>query len=183
MREQATSSSAKLKQEFAKSHQIVKSLKAKADAKRTASQKFADWMTAAFGSVTFLTLNALWFAVWIAWNVRVIPGLEPFDPFPFGLLTMLVSLEAIFLSIFVLISQNRASQIADLREEVDLQVDITTEQELTKLLHMMSLLLEKQGIDVSHDGELSAMLKPTDIDTLEEELEREVTENGSPKNE
>jgi len=172
---------ASLANRFNESRGIVRSLKAKANAKRTPSEKMADWMTAAFGSFAFLVINVLWFSAWIIINVGLIPGVTPFDPFPFGFLTMIVSLEAIILAIFVLISQNREAKIAELREETDLQVDIITEQELTKLLEMMSLLLQKQGVDISTDADLQFMLKPTDVDRLEQTLEQQVAEEQSPE--
>ena len=131
-------------------------------------------MTAGFGSMSFLIANAVWFAVWIAANVGLVPGLSVFDPFPFGLLTMIVSLEAIILAIVVLISQNRSARIADLREEVALQVEEISEQEITKLLELMVMLLEKQGVDVGKDEELRAMLQATDTESLTERLEKEV---------
>jgi uncharacterized membrane protein len=161
------------------SRSIIRSLKAKANAKRTPAEKIADWMTESFGSFGFLVINAIWFFVWIVMNVGVIPGIQPFDPFPFGLLTTIVSLEAIILAIFVLISQNREAKIAELREEIDLQVDIITEQELTKLLEMMRVLLEKNGVDLSTDEDLKLMLRPTDVDKLEKVLEQEVLEKPS----
>lgn len=159
------------------SKRIIQSLKAKANAKRTHAQVIADWMTNSLGSIQFLTANILWFALWIALNINLVPGIEPFDPFPFGLLTMIVSLEAIILAIFVLISQNRASQIDDLREEIDLQVDIITEQELTKLIQMTRVLMEKNGIDLSQDKELQYMLKPTNVERIEKTLEKQESEN------
>ena len=159
---------------FHASRQIVKSLKAKANSKRTFSEKVADWLTEKFGGMAFLILNTIWFGVWLVLNVGLIPGIQPFDPFPFNFLTMVVSLEAIFLAIIVLISQNRAAKVADLREEIDLQVDMITETELTKLMVMVSRLLEKSGIDISADDELTQMLKPTDMDTIEKALEDQV---------
>jgi uncharacterized membrane protein len=161
------------------SRKLIQSVKAKADAKRTRSERMADWLTEKFGSMTFLLLNAAWFTVWIILNSGVIPSIRPFDPFPFTFLTMVVSLEAIGLAIVVLMSQNRASKIADLREEVDLQVDTTTEAELTKLLYMVHLLLDKNGIDLSDDEELKEMLQPTDLDKLEEVLEGQVMEGDN----
>lgn len=158
------------------SRRIIKSMKAKMDAKRSVSEKIADWLAETFGGVPFFILNFLWFVFWIFINLGVIPGIEPFDPFPFGLLTMIVSLEAIFLSIFVLISQNRAAKIDDLREEIDLQVDIITEQELTKLMEMVTRLMEKNGIDISKDEALQQMLKPIDTDRIEKALERQIVE-------
>jgi uncharacterized membrane protein len=153
---------------------VIRSLRAKEDEKRSFSERIADKVSEIFGSMTFLALNVVFFAVWIALNTNIIPGVEPFDPFPFGFLTMAVSLEAIILAILVLISQNRAEKIAELREEIDLQIDILTEEELTKLLHMVALLLEKHGIDNGHDEELKEMMEPTDLDALETALEEQI---------
>lgn len=160
------------------SRQAIHSLKVKADAKRTWSEKLADWMTVRFGSMGFLGLNVIWFVLWLVINTGLIPALKPFDPFPFGLLTTIVSLEAIILSVFVMISQNRAAKIGELREEVDLQVDIIGEAEMTKLLVMMKLLLEKNGIDISDDPDLSEMLEPTDPEKIEAVLEEEVVKQS-----
>lgn len=153
---------------------ILRSLKAQSDAKRTVSERMADGLTSGFGSMIFLIVNIVVFAGWIVVNVKLIPGLKPFDPFPFGFLTMAVSLEAIVLAIIVLMSQNRAAKIADLREEVDLQVDLITELEITKLMELVVMLVEKAGIDVSQDEVLQGMLQPSDTEKIEEALEKEV---------
>ncbi len=157
------------------SRHLIRSLRAEADRKRSASEKTADWITTTVGSMGFLIANVLWFAIWIILNIEIIPGVVPFDPFPFGLLTMIVSLEAIMLAIFVLISQNRGERIDELREEVDLQIDMIAEEELTKLLKMVSLLLEKQGVNVAQDEELQAMIAPTNIEKLERILEEQIS--------
>lgn len=153
---------------------VIKSFKAKADAKRTWLEKFADWLTARFGSIAFLSINALWFGAWIAINVGWIPVVSPFDPFPFGLLTMIVSLEAIFLAIIVLISQNREARIGEFREEVELQISTIAEGEVTKLIKLMVLMLEKQGVKIEEDPELKKMLKPVDNSAIERQLEDEL---------
>jgi uncharacterized membrane protein len=153
---------------------IAQSLKARADAKRTLAERVADRMTALFGSMHFLLANLLWFVVWIVINLNLIPGVAPFDPFPFGLLTMIVSLEAIALAIVVLISQNREAKIATLREEEDLQVDVITEQEITTILQLLVLLLDKQQVDYPRTPMLEAMLQQTDTDKLEKSLEEQV---------
>ncbi len=154
--------------------QVIKSFKAKADAKRSVAEKFADWLTSKLGSITFLTFNAAWFITWITINTGLIPGIEPFDPFPFGLLTMAVSLEAIFLAIIVLISQNREARIAELREEIELQVGVIAEGEITKLINLVVVLLEKQGIKIQDDPELAKMLRPIDNQKIEKDLEKEL---------
>lgn len=156
------------------SRKIIQSIKAKADKKRTTSEVIADWMTQKLGSITFLTINALFFIAWILINSGIFPGLTPIDPFPFTLLTMVVSLEAIFLAIIVLMSQNRAARIDDLREEIDLKVDIITEQELTKLLKLTVMQMVKNGFDLSQDKVLKHMTQPTDMRKIEKVLENEI---------
>jgi uncharacterized membrane protein len=153
---------------------IFRSIKAKANAKRTGVEKLADFMTSKFGSPVFLFFNILLFAVWLIINLEFVEGIIPFDPFPFSLLTTAVSLEAIILAIFVLISQNRTAKIDDLREETELQLNIIAEKEVTKLIKMMALLLEKQGIDLSQDPELHKMLRPISEEEIEKRLEKEI---------
>ncbi|MCC7206669.1 MAG: DUF1003 domain-containing protein [Anaerolineae bacterium] len=158
--------------------EIVTSLRTRANAKRTWTAKLADWLTARFGTMTFLVINITWFAVWITLNSGALPGVEPFDPYPFSFLTFVVSLEAIVLAIIVLISQNREERIATLRQEVDLQINMQTEKELTKLMELVVMLLELQGVDVDEDEELHAMLTPTRAEKIEEALEKEIDEHG-----
>ena len=155
-------------------NQELKSVKGRADQRRRLSERIADVLTLGFGSMAFLVINVVWFVVWIVINVGLIPGIEPFDPFPFGFLTMVVSLEAIALAIIVLMSQNRAAKIADLREEVDLEIDRMAEAELTKLLQLVSKMAERQGIDLSRDHELREMVQPADHEKIEAALEQEV---------
>jgi len=153
---------------------IFRSIKAKADAKRTTIERMADSITIHFGSNTFLFLNVALFFVWIVINTGQIKGIPPFDPFPFNLLTMTVSLEAIILSIFVLISQNRVTRVDDLREETHLQLNLISEREITKIIKMMALLLEKQGIDLSQDPELKKMIRPVSEEEIQRRLEKEI---------
>jgi uncharacterized membrane protein len=147
----------------------LSALKARANAERTPGQRLADRMTEGFGSSAFLIFNTMWFVVWIVWNALPVPR---FDPFPFSMLTMVVSLEAIFLSIFVLIAQNRSAKVDELRAEVDLQVNMIAESELTKLLQLVAKLAEKHGIDVAGDAELREMIAPTNLEKIERDLER-----------
>ena len=150
------------------------SIKAKADAKRTFTEKIADSMTAKFGSNTFFLLNIILFVLWVLINTNQIKFIAPFDPFPFNLLTTIVSLEAIILAIFVLISQNRTAKVDDLREETHLQLNLISEREVTKLIKMLALLLEKQGIDLSQDPELHRMIRPVSEEEIEKRLEKEI---------
>lgn len=153
---------------------ILRSIKAKANSKRKRTEKIADWMTSSFGSMAFLLTNVLFFALWILINTNQIKAISPFDPFPFILLTTIVSLEAIILAIFVLISQNRSAKVDELREEIHLQINLISERETTKIMKMIALLLEKNGVDLSEDPELKKMLKPISEEEIERRLEKEI---------
>lgn len=153
---------------------ILRSIKAKANFRRTTAEKIADWMTSSFGSITFLGVNMLLFIVWILVNIGQIESIPAFDPFPFNLLTTFVSLEAIILAIFVLVSQNRSSKVDDLREEINLQINLISEKEITKIMKMISILLERQGVDLSQDPELKKMLHPVSEEEIEKRLEKEI---------
>lgn len=152
---------------------IIRSFEAKALTQRRFTEKIADQITAVFGSFTFAVLHIYWFVLWIVINSGVIPGIKPFDPFPFGFLTMIVSLEAIFLSILVLLSQNRAGQVASLREELHLQVDLIAEEEITKVLELLSEIRSKVGIK-RDDPELTRMLQRIDTSYIESSLQRQI---------
>ena len=145
------------------------------------SDRVADVITAFTGSMLFVALHAVWFTAWIVLNL---PGMPAFDPFPFGLLTMIVSLEAIFLSTFVLISQNRQALRADRRATVDLELNAIAEQEVTKLIHMVSEIHDALGLAHSHDEELRQMKKPTyvrDLANVVDEAERAANGNGEER--
>ncbi len=156
-----------------------RSLKVRADMKRGPSERLADFLTAVIGTMPFLLANISVVALWIAINAEMLPLIPPFDPFPFGLLTLALSIEAIILVIIVLISQNRSARVAELREEVALQFNRISEQEVTKILELLTRLLGAQGINVANDEELHAMLQVTDAERLVEELEQEVAGDGS----
>ncbi|MDB5035920.1 MAG: hypothetical protein JWQ98_3161 [Chlorobi bacterium] len=98
----------------------------------TVIERIADWIAVFSGSMGFLSLNALWFMVWIIINTLPV-GIRQFDPFPFGLLTMIVSLEAIFLSIFVLISQNRQTVKDRVRADIEYDINVKAEMEVAHL--------------------------------------------------
>src|SRR6478672_10736440 len=136
---------------------------------RSSLERFVDRLNQYAGSTPFLVAHAIWFGIWISWNTGLL-GLPRFDPFPFGLLTMIVSLEAIFLSIFVLMAQQRESAIAELREELGLQVSLRIEQEVTKTLQLVAGLYTRLGHRVSDDPELMHMLQPLDVRAIERDL-------------
>ncbi|KAB2660824.1 MAG: DUF1003 domain-containing protein [Verrucomicrobia bacterium] len=100
---------------------------------RTTVQKAADWVAMFAGSIPFLLLHVAWFGVWLSVNSLKIPGIPQFDPFPFGFLTLAVSLEAIFLSVFVLLSQNRQAEKDRVRSDIEYDVNLKAELEIVQL--------------------------------------------------
>ncbi len=161
-------------------HRATRAIKAEHAAKRNSMQVLADRLTRAASSATFLAIHALWFAIWISWNVGLL-HLRRFDPYPFGLLTMIVSLEAIFLSIFVLMAQGRDAEIGELREEIALQVSLRTEEEVTKTLQLVAGLYTRLGQRLSEDRELNEMLKPLDAGEIERKLVGQIKESQKAK--
>src|SRR4051812_43866799 len=128
-------------------------IKAQRAADRTHVEEIAEKLNEFASSTPFLVFHVIWFLIWIPWNIGAFRplGLRPFDPYPFGLLTMVVSLEAIFLSIFVLLAQKREAAIAELREELSLQVGLWTEQEVTKTLQLVTGLYRRLGHPLAED--------------------------------
>jgi uncharacterized membrane protein len=108
---------------------------------RTVVEKAADWIAAFSGSIPFLALHVIWFAIWIGWNVAA-PTEQRFDQFPFGLLTMCVSLEAIILSVFVLLSQNRQIEKDKVRADIEYEVNLKAELEVMQLHEKVDRLNE-----------------------------------------
>jgi uncharacterized membrane protein len=158
---------------MARTRHLIHSFEAKELKKRSKLIVVVDSITNLFGSFPFLAFNILFFASWIAINMNLVPAIPPFDPYPFVLLITTVSLEAIILSIIVLMSQNRAGIINSLREELHLQINLIAEQEITKTLQVVKLIAEKQGIKLE-DAEIEEMIKTTDTTYLERRLADEL---------
>ena len=138
-------------------------------------RKFADRISDVIanfvGSMIFVVAHVIWFAVWAVINVGVLGFSWKFDPYPFALLCMLVSLEGVLLSTFVLIKQNRMSQRADQRAHLDLQVNLLAEKEITKVLQMQRLICRRLGIEQADlDPEAIELSQVTAIDNLAHEL-------------
>ena len=151
-------------------HTIVNTRQAAAK-QRTREERLADSITAFSGRMYFVYFHIVWFGIWIPINLNLF-GFHPFDPFPFGLLTMIVSLEAIFLATFVLISQNRLSAEADRRADLDLQIGLLTEHELTRALNMLDAIQDKLGIENDTDQELHDLEKDVNPKDVLEEMDR-----------
>jgi uncharacterized membrane protein len=133
--------------------------------------RLADVLTAFSGSMLFVYVHVLWFGLWIAIN-RGWFGIKPFDPFPFGLLTMIVSLEAIFLSTFVLVSQNRTSLVADKRSDLDLQINLLAEYEITRILTLVDAMAERMGIEEARDPAMEELKQNVTPEVILDEMRR-----------
>jgi uncharacterized membrane protein len=138
---------------------------------RSFGGRIADAISAFAGSMTFVYLQFALIVAWVVFNLGVF-GLRPFDPFPFGLLTMLGSLEAILLSVFVLISQNRISAAADRRAELDLQVNLLAEHEITRAVSLMDAIAERVGARGQPDPQVEEAKADIDPAAVLEAIER-----------
>ena len=155
-----------------KSIKVVSDLEHEALARRTAAEAFSDFVVLQGGRPSVIALHAVWFAVWMSWNSGRIPGLRPFDPYPFMGLSTIVSLEAIFLSLFILVSQNRATRRADERAHLDLQINLMAERESTKMLQLLRALCMYHGLAEAADSEVEEMLRETEPASIARELEK-----------
>jgi len=155
---------------------LVAELEEQALAGRSPGEKLGDAASRVIGSMPFVVFHLVWFAAWIALNLGAIPGIEPFDEFPFGLLTLVVSLEAIFLSLFLLISQNRMTRQADKRAHLDLQINLLAEAEATKILRMLERISDKVGVPKEEEPEAD-LDQPTDIVRLATRVEKRIPES------
>ena len=139
---------------------------------RTLVDRIADLIGGFSGSMTFVFIHLVWFAAWFLLNTLPL-GLKHFDPYPFILLAMIVSVEGVLLSTFVLMKQNRMQQRIDLRDKLDLQINLLSEKEVTKSLQMLRLICEKLEIKdfVSEDPELEEMASVTSVDMLAKQVQ------------
>ncbi|HTD42368.1 MAG TPA: DUF1003 domain-containing protein [Mucilaginibacter sp.] len=137
--------------------------------------KAATFITGTFGSMRFLGLCIVGFSIWVAWNLNLLPLFKPFDPYPFQMLTMIVALFAVILSISVLISQNREGKRDMIRQQVEFEVNIRAEMEITKVLTMLHEIQKKLDIHSTTDVELEEMKAETDIKKIHQKLDDTVT--------
>jgi len=157
-------------------------LRLKADRERSVHDHIADTITSFSGRMAFVYVHIVWFGLWILLNTGR-GGVQAFDPFPYGLLTMIVSLEAIFLSTIVLISQNRLSGEIERRADLDLHIGLLTEHELTRVLQMLDAIQRKMGIEDDEASELADLemeTKPEDVLAEIERLQRRALGGKEP---
>ena len=123
------------------------------------------------GSKLSIALHLAWFTSWFLINTRCIPGIRPFDPYPFSLLSVCVSCEAVMLTVFVLFTQNQMQRRADHLNQLNLQIDLLTEKEVTKALQLLRVLCVKLEVaEPLDDAELSEMSQVTSVGSLAERI-------------
>ena len=145
--------------------------------RRTVVDRIADLIGGFSGSMTFVFLHMCWFVAWFLVNTGVIPGVKRFDPYPFILLAMIVSVEGVLLSTFVLMKQNRMQARIDVRDQLDLQINLLSEKEVTKTLQLLRAIADKLEIVPSpeEDNELKEMASTTSVDLLAERVQADLT--------
>jgi uncharacterized membrane protein len=147
---------------------------------RSNAERLSDWITSVAASGLVQLAHAGWFVFWIVVNLGLVPGVAPFDPFPFPLLTTAVSLEAIFLALFVLASQNRLAHQSDKRAHLDLEIDLLAEREMTAVLQLLQDIAK--GLDVRvrlAPEQIKDLAKETDIDAVTDKLDEEQPGNAA----
>jgi uncharacterized membrane protein len=139
----------------------------------TRSERLSQAITDVAGSMRFVVAHLLVFGGWALWNITAPPRFR-WDPFPFGLMTMLVSLEGVLLAVFVLITQNRILRQTDRRDHLELQVSMLAEQELTMALRMLRELCDRAGIQPESDRDVQDLMAETNVHELMRQIEGEL---------
>ena len=151
---------------------------------RSKAEQVSDWIACTAGSGPVLVLHVVWFGAWIIANVGMTSRIRTFDPFPFPFLTLTVSLEAIFLALFVLASQNRLARQTDKRSHLDLQIDLLAEREMTAVLQLLQDIARHHNVKTTVTAEqLQDLIKKTDLHRLTtrmDELAEPQTATGVP---
>lgn len=156
--------------------QSVAEMQTALEDRRTFIDRIADVIGGFSGSMTFVLLHVSWFIAWFLVNTGVIPGIKKFDPYPFILLAMIVSVEGVLLSTFVLMKQNRMQSRIDVRDQLDLQINLLSEKEITKALQLLRAVADKLEVKPPPelDAELKEMAGTTSVDLLAEQVQKDL---------
>ena len=132
---------------------------------RTITDRIGDAVAGFAGTMTFVILHVIGLTLWFTINLGLFPFITPFDPYPFVLMAVIVSIEGVLLSTFILMKQNRMSRRADERNHLNLQVDLLAEKEITKILQMQRRICHHLGIDAD-DPEARELSQHTAVEDL-----------------
>ena len=147
---------------------------------RSRQERVADAIGRFAGSMKFVYIHLVLVVLWVAINLKWLPVLPAFDP-TFVVLAMVASVEALFLSTFVLITQNRMAELADKRADLDLQVSLLAEHEITRLITLVTAMAEQMGLEVAQDPELSELSQDVAPEKVMETMEAHERAIGRPK--
>ena len=156
---------------LARNIEALRKRQAEEEALATFEERLAGRITRFTGSMRFVYLHLAIFGLWIVGNLGLVPGFPQFDP-SFVILAMVASVEAIFLSTFVLISQNRMAAAADKRDDLDLQINLLSEHEITRLIKLVDAIAERMGVGDAADPEMEELERDVTPEALMEEMER-----------
>lgn len=159
--------------------QTIVKLEEAAREERSTADKFANAVGRFCGSVTFVWIHVALFGLWIGINCW--PGGPRFDPFPFTFLTFIVSLEAILLSTFILISQNQETRLAERRNHLDLQINLLAEQENTKTLKILNAIATALRVPVENDPDEKVLEEATRPENLVKQIDQADQATDRPK--
>lgn len=137
------------------------------------SERISQGISRFAGSLAFVAVHLAAFLAWACWNVLA-PAPWRFDPYPFGLLTMVVSLEGVLVATFVLVTQNRLSQLADRRDHLHLQIDMLAEQETTEVIRMLREISAQLQVPQQNESKVEELAQETDVNELLHEIQRKV---------
>jgi uncharacterized membrane protein len=165
-----------------RSVQKIRSLETEAQSRLTRGDRLAGAVSRFAGSFPFLICQVAAILIWMGVNLALDASDRSFDPFPFDFLTLLLDIEVILFSTFVLMAQNREGREAEQRGHLQLQVSLLAEQETTKMLQMLRAICGRLGLDQTGDAELAQMVEATPVEALVRELEKTSGEgpSGSP---
>lgn len=158
--------------------QALKARRGREEAEATGQERIADAITRFTGSLLFVYLHLAFFGFWILANLGWVPGVPKWDE-SFVVLAMMASVEAIFLSTFVLISQNRMSSAADKRADLDLQISLLAEHEITKLAALVSAIADHLGVEVKEEDELDEVKQDVSPEAVLDEIEEASLQTGN----
>jgi uncharacterized membrane protein len=157
---------------------LKKSIKSYIEFEEKWVDALAKFLTKSFGTLRFLILVLVFIVLWITINLGLIPGISPFDIYPFVWLVTLVQLFSIILSIIILISQNQEERINEVRQQMDFEINVRAEQEITKILHMIEEIHTRLGI-AKLDNELEQMKESIIISEVKEDVEKIIEEKNN----
>ena len=148
-------------------------LRSSLDFTKTQTDHVTVFLIELLGSMRFLLGCVSLFCIWILWNLHFFSSLKPFDPFPFPILEMSVSIFAIILSVSVLINQNRQSRIETIRSQVEFEVNVRAEEEITRILAMLHDIHQHLGLQTPDHQELDQMKESTDLKKIQRTIDRQ----------